>query len=70
MGHVRMMAACQPFVSGAISRTVNMPEEVTSNEIANAYIEGWRLGLKVLAIYSENSKRSQPLSTSKGGYTK
>ncbi|MXW84178.1 MAG: intein-containing adenosylcobalamin-dependent ribonucleoside-diphosphate reductase, partial [Rhodothermaceae bacterium] len=69
MGHIRMMAACQPFVSGAISKTVNMPEEVTSKEIANAYMEGWRLGLKALAIYRENSKRSQPLSTSNGGNT-
>lgn len=70
MGHIRMMAACQPFVSGAISKTVNMPEEVTVDEISEAYTEGWRLGLKALAIYRENSKRSQPLSTSKGGNTK
>ncbi|MDE2770979.1 MAG: vitamin B12-dependent ribonucleotide reductase [Bacteroidota bacterium] len=70
MGHIRMMAACQPFVSGAISKTVNMPEEVTVEEIGEAYMEGWRLGLKALAIYRENSKRSQPLSTSKGGNTK
>ncbi len=70
MGHIRMMAACQPFVSGAISKTVNMPEDVTSEEIGDAYMEGWRLGLKALAIYRENSKRSQPLSTSEGGNTK
>ncbi len=70
MGHIRMMAACQPFVSGAISKTVNMPEEVTVDEIGEAYMEGWHLGLKALAIYRENSKRSQPLSTSKGGNTK
>ncbi len=70
MGHIRMMAACQPFVSGAISKTVNMPEEVTVDEISEGYMEGWRLGLKALAIYRENSKRSQPLSTSKGGNTK
>ncbi len=70
MGHIRMMAACQPFVSGAISKTVNMPEDVTSEEIGEAYVEGWRLGLKALAIYRENSKRSQPLSTSEGGNTK
>ncbi len=69
MGHVRMMAACQPFVSGAISKTVNMPEGVTPEEIAHTYMEGWRLGLKALAIYRENSKRSQPLSTSEGGNT-
>lgn len=70
MGHIRMMAACQPFVSGAISKTVNMPEDVTSEEIGDAYMEGWHLGLKALAIYRENSKRSQPLSTSEGGNTK
>ena len=70
MGHIRMMAACQPFVSGAISKTVNMPEDVTREEIGHAYMEGWHLGLKALAIYRENSKRSQPLSTSQGGNTK
>jgi len=70
MGHVRMMAACQPFISGAISKTVNMPEEVTSKEISDVYLEGWLRGLKALAIYRENSKRSQPLSTSQGGNTK
>ena len=69
MGHVRMMAACQPFVSGAISKTVNMPEDVTAKEISHVYLEGWHLGLKALAIYRENSKRSQPLSTSQGGNT-
>ena len=70
MGHVRMMAACQPFVSGAISKTVNMPEDVTAQQISHVYLEGWHLGLKALAIYRENSKRSQPLSTSQGGNTK
>ena len=69
MGHINMMAACQWFVSGAISKTVNMPEGVTPKEIANTYMAGWRLGLKALAIYRENSKRSQPLSTSAGGNT-
>ncbi len=68
-GHVKMMAACQPFVSGAISKTVNMPEASTKDEIAEIYVDGWRLGLKALAIYRENSKRSQPLATSKGGNT-
>jgi len=68
-GHVKMMAACQPFVSGAISKTVNMPEASTTQEISDTYVEGWRLGLKALAIYRENSKRSQPLSTTKGGNT-
>jgi ribonucleoside-diphosphate reductase alpha chain len=65
MGHVRMMAAVQPFLSGAISKTVNMPEEATPDDIANVYIEGWRLGLKSIAIYRDGSKRVQPLNTSK-----
>lgn len=69
LGHVRMMAACQPFISGAISKTVNMPEHSTIEEIAETYLEGWRLGLKAVAIYRENSKRSQPLSTKKDGNT-
>ena len=69
MGHIKMMAACQPFVSGAISKTVNMPETATVEEIADAYLQGWKLGLKALAIYRENSKRSQPLATSDGGNT-
>src|SRR5262249_55622349 len=66
MGHVRMMAAVQPFLSGAISKTVNMPEEATPEEIANVYEEAWRLGLKAIAIYRDGSKRSQPLSTAPG----
>ncbi|MDD2942606.1 MAG: vitamin B12-dependent ribonucleotide reductase [bacterium] len=65
MGHVKMMAACQPFVSGAISKTVNMPHESTAEEIYDTYLEGWKLGLKAIAIYRDGSKRSQPLSTSK-----
>jgi ribonucleoside-diphosphate reductase alpha chain len=69
LGHVRMMAACQPFISGAISKTVNVSESATVEEIAETYLEGWRLGLKAVAIYRENSKRSQPLSTKKGGNT-
>jgi ribonucleoside-diphosphate reductase alpha chain len=63
MGHVRMMAAVQPFISGAISKTINMPEESTTEDVMNAYIEAWRLGLKAVAIYRDNSKRVQPLST-------
>ncbi len=63
-GHVRMMAAAQPFLSGAISKTINMPEESTLEDIMNAYIESWKLGLKAVAIYRDNSKRSQPLSAS------
>jgi len=65
MGHVRMMAAVQPFLSGAISKTVNMPEAATVDDIEQIYLEGWRLGLKAIAIYRDNSKRSQPLSTSR-----
>ena len=65
MGHLRMMAAAQPFLSGAISKTVNLPESATVDEIMNAYIEGWRLGLKSIAIYREGSKRSAPLNTRK-----
>ncbi len=70
MGHIKMMAATQPFISGAISKTVNMPESTTIEEISDAYMQGWKLGLKAVAIYRENSKRSQPLATSKGGNTK
>jgi ribonucleoside-diphosphate reductase alpha chain len=65
MGHVRMMGAIQPFISGAISKTVNMPEAATADEIEQVYLEGWRQGLKAIAIYRDNSKRSQPLSTGK-----
>ncbi|MCP4038043.1 MAG: vitamin B12-dependent ribonucleotide reductase, partial [bacterium] len=63
MGHLRMMGAVQPFLSGAISKTVNLPEEATSDDIVNAYVEGWRLGLKALAVYRDGSKRTQPLNT-------
>ena len=65
MGHVRMMGAIQPFLSGAISKTVNMPEAATAEEIDDVYLEGWKLGLKAIAIYRDGSKRSQPLSTGK-----
>jgi ribonucleoside-diphosphate reductase alpha chain len=61
-GHVRMMAAAQPFLSGAISKTINMPEESSVEDISDAYIESWRMGLKAVAIYRDNSKGSQPLS--------
>jgi ribonucleoside-diphosphate reductase alpha chain len=61
--HIQMMAAAQPFISGAISKTVNMPKESSPEDIANAYMEGWRLGLKALAIYRDGSKEVQPLST-------
>jgi ribonucleoside-diphosphate reductase alpha chain len=66
MGHVRMMAAVQPFISGAISKTINMPEESTVEDIVNAYTESWKLGLKAVAIYRDNSKKVQPLSSSSG----
>jgi len=62
MGHVKMMAAAQPFISGAISKTVNMPEDVTVEEVEQLYVEGWQLGLKALAIYRDNCKVAQPLS--------
>ncbi len=65
MGHVRMMGAVQPFLSGAISKTVNMPEAATAEEIETVYLEGWKRGLKAIAIYRDGSKRSQPLSTGK-----
>ncbi len=66
MGHVRMMAAVQPFISGAISKTINMPEEATVEEIMQAYTESWKLGLKAVAIYRDNSKKVQPLSSGSG----
>jgi ribonucleoside-diphosphate reductase alpha chain len=65
MAHLKMMAAAQPFLSGAISKTVNMPEAATVEDIMNTYVEGWRLGLKSIAIYREGSKRSAPLNTRK-----
>ena len=65
MGHVRMMAAVQPFLSGAISKTVNMPESATVEEIEDVYYQGWKLGLKALAIYRDNCKVGQPLSDAK-----
>jgi ribonucleoside-diphosphate reductase alpha chain len=61
-GHVKMMAAAQPFLSGAISKTINMPEESTIEDIMNAYIDSWKMGLKAVAVYRDNSKRSQPLN--------
>jgi ribonucleoside-diphosphate reductase alpha chain len=65
MGHLRMMAAVQPFLSGAISKTVNMPEEATREQIMETYQEGWLLGLKALAIYRDGCKRSQPVQSGK-----
>jgi ribonucleoside-diphosphate reductase alpha chain len=64
LGHLKMLAAVQPFVSGAISKTINMPEETTPEEIQEAYLQGWKLGLKAIAVYRDGCKKSQPLSTS------
>ncbi len=65
MGHVRMMGAVQPFISGAISKTINMPTDATIEDITQAYMESWKLGLKAVAIYRDGSKRTQPLNTAK-----
>jgi ribonucleoside-diphosphate reductase alpha chain len=65
MGHVRMMGATQPFLSGAISKTVNVPKEATIEEIQQAYIDSWRMGAKAVSIYRDGSKRTQPLNTSR-----
>jgi ribonucleoside-diphosphate reductase alpha chain len=65
-GHLKMLGAVQPFISGAISKTINMPEDSSPADIFQAYIEGWQLGLKAVAIYRDNCKRSQPLSTKRG----
>jgi ribonucleoside-diphosphate reductase alpha chain len=65
MGHIRMMGAVQPFLSGAISKTVNLPPEATVDDLEQAYVEGWRRGLKALAVYRDGSKRTQPLNTGK-----
>jgi ribonucleoside-diphosphate reductase alpha chain len=67
MGHIRMMGATQPFISGAISKTVNVPTDATVEDIEQAYIESWRLGAKAVSIYRDGSKRTQPLNTSKAG---
>jgi ribonucleoside-diphosphate reductase alpha chain len=64
-GHIHMMAAVQPFISGAISKTVNLPQNATIEDVQNAYMEGWKLGLKAIAIYRDGCKRSQPLTTTK-----
>src|SRR4051812_24120186 len=70
MGHIKMMAATQPFISGAISKTVNLPNDATVEEIAEAYIESWRQGLKAVAIYRDGSKGAQPLNVSDGNKAK
>lgn len=65
MGHLRMMAAAQPFISGAISKTINLPNDATVDDISDAFIQGWKLGLKAIAVYRDGSKGLQPLNTSK-----
>jgi ribonucleoside-diphosphate reductase alpha chain len=65
MGHVRMMAACQPFLSGAISKTVNLPEDATVEEVEDVYFQAWKMGVKALAVYRDNCKVGQPLSDGK-----
>ena len=62
MGHLRMMAAAQPFISGAISKTVNLPENASVEDIMEAYLQAWKLGLKAVAVYRDGCKKSQPLS--------
>ena len=65
MAHLKMMAATQPFISGAISKTVNLPHDCTVEDIQDAYVQAWKMGLKCVAIYRDGSKRSQPLNTQK-----
>ena len=67
MAHLKMMGASQPFISGAISKTVNLPNEATVADVADAYVQAWKMGLKCVAIYRDGSKRSQPLNTKRGG---
>ena len=69
MGHIKMMGAVQPFLSGAISKTVNVPKDATVEEIQQAYIDAWRIGAKAVSIYRDGCKRTQPLNTSKGTTT-
>ena len=65
MGHIKMMGATQPFISGAISKTVNVPKDASVDDITQAYIQSWKLGAKAISIYRDGSKRTQPLNTSK-----
>src|SRR6185312_10313753 len=67
MAHLKMMGAAQPFISGAISKTVNLPQDCTVEDIRDAYVQAWKMGLKCVAIYRDGSKRSQPLNTKKTG---
>ncbi len=70
MGHIKMMGAVQPFISGAISKTVNVPENITVEQIADLYTQAWKMGVKSIAIYRDNSKRTQPLNTTQGAQAK
>jgi ribonucleoside-diphosphate reductase alpha chain len=70
MGHVKMMGAVQPFISGAISKTVNVPENITADQIADLYMQAWRMGVKAIAIYRDNSKRTQPLNAARADKSK
>jgi ribonucleoside-diphosphate reductase alpha chain len=70
MGHLKMMGAVQPFISGAISKTVNVPENITVEQIAELYTQAWKMGVKSIAIYRDNSKRTQPLNTTQGAKAK
>src|SRR5205807_8429691 len=63
MGHLKMVAATQPFISGSISKTINLPEMASVEDIEQAYIDGWKMGLKCISVYRDNCKRSQPLNT-------
>src|SRR5271156_4890459 len=65
MAHLKMMGAAQPFISGAISKTVNLPHDCSVDDIKDAYVQAWKMGLKCVAIYRDGSKRSQPLNTKK-----
>ncbi len=65
LGHLRMMGAVQPFISGAISKTINMPSSASIDDIMEAYVEAWRLGVKAVAVYRDGSKRTQPLNTAR-----
>jgi ribonucleoside-diphosphate reductase alpha chain len=70
MGHVKMMSAVQPFISGAISKTVNVPESVTADQVADLFMQAWRMGVKAIAVYRDNSKKTQPLNVARGTKSK
>ena len=65
MGHIKMIGATQPIISGAISKTINVPTDATTDDIEQAYVDAWRLGTKAVSIYRDGSKRTQPLNTSR-----